>query len=237
MQFPSNARLRALLLCGAIALANGASAQTRSSAAETRAAHLTSTTQAEDADEGVSVRGFGLVGVNFFSAADSFDAVLGSRSGAIFGGGVQVTFPVGLYAEVAAWRFTADGERVFVGPDEQVFPLGIATEITVVPIELTAGWRFTNVSRHVVPYAGAGVNWYRYEEHGDFAETGEDVDERTTGFHLTGGVEGRLTRWLRVAGEATWASVPDALQGGVAAALGEDNLGGTSIRLKVLVGR
>lgn len=188
--------------------------------------------------EPIGIRGFGLFGVNYFSAEESFEAVLGSRSGAIFGGGVQVVFPIGVYAEVGAWRFSGDGERVFVGPGDEVFPLGIPTTVKVTPLEITGGWRFGNLSRRVVPYAGAGVNWTRYEETADFADGDDNVDERFTGFQLVGGVEVHLHRWIHASGEIAWSSVADALgSGGASAAFDEDNLGGTSIRFKVLIGR
>jgi hypothetical protein len=53
-----------------------------------------------------------------------------------------------------------------------------------------------------------------------------------------GGATVRLTRWLGVGGEFAWTTVPDAIgSGGVSAEFNEDNLGGTSLRLKILVGR
>jgi hypothetical protein len=55
-----------------------------------------------------------------------------------------------------------------------------------------------------------------------------------------GGVEFRIARWIGVAGEAQWATVPDALGGdpnGVSDLFDEDNLGGTTIRVKVVIGR
>ncbi|MFN2447760.1 MAG: hypothetical protein ABR606_19515 [Vicinamibacterales bacterium] len=190
------------------------------------------------AREPIGVRGFGLVGVNVFAATNSFEAVLGSRSGPIFGGGAQVTLPIGLYFEAAAWRFSADGERVFIGPGDEVFPLGIATTVRVTPLEITAGWRFRTISRRIVPYAGAGFDSYRYEETADFAEGGDDLDERFTGYHIVGGIEVRLYRLVHASGEVAWSSVPDAFgESGAAAEFGEDNLGGTSIRFKILVGR
>lgn len=195
-------------------------------------------TPRENQPEAIGIRGFALVGLNAFTAEQSFDAVLGSGSGGIFGGGVQVVLPVGLYAELGAWRFSADGERVFVGPRDEVFPLGIPTTIRVTPLELTAGWRFPRLARRLVPYAGGGVSWYRYKETASFAESGDDVDERFTGYQLLGGVDVQLHRWVHASGELAWSSVPDALgKSGASAAFNEDNLGGTSIRLKILVGR
>ena len=70
-----------------------------------------------------------------FTAADSFDAILGEPSGPIFGGGARVGLPWGgLFVDVGAWRFHADGERAFVFNDE-VIPLGIPVDVTVTPIE------------------------------------------------------------------------------------------------------
>ena len=64
------------------------------------------------------------------------------------------------------------------------------------------------------------------------------MDERFNGFHILGGVEFKATRWLGVGGEIAFTSVPDALgAGGVSEAFDEDNLGGTSYRLKISVGR
>ncbi len=188
--------------------------------------------------ERIGVRGFGSVGGVTFSAAQSFDAVLGSSTGVNFGGGGQVTIPGGLYVEAFAWRFSARGERVFVGPDDEVFPLGIPTRVTLTPLELTGGYRFRNVSRRFVPYGGGGVSWYRYKETADFAESGDDLDDRFTGFHVLGGVEYRAHRWVGVLGEVGWSSVPDALgAAGASAAFGEDDLGGAIFRVKVAVGR
>ncbi len=188
--------------------------------------------------ERLGIRGLGSVGGIQFSAAQSFDAVLGSSTGVTFGGGGQVTIPGGLYVEAIAWKFSDRGERVFVGPDEKVFSLGIPTRVTLTPLELTGGYRFRNVSRHVVPYGGGGVSWYRYQETADFSGSSDDVDDRFTGFHVLGGVEYRAHRWVGVLGEVGWSSVPDALgAAGAAAAFGEDDLGGAIFRVKVAVGR
>ncbi|MEZ5283422.1 MAG: outer membrane beta-barrel protein [Vicinamibacterales bacterium] len=193
---------------------------------------------AVSAAQTLDVKGYGLIGNVSFTAADSFDAVLDTSSGTIFGGGAEVGLPLGgLYVGIGGWRFEKDGERVFV-LDNQVYPLGIPVTVQVTPIELTAGWRFKNLSRRVVPYAGAGWSSYRYRETSEFADAGENVDERFSGFHVLGGAEVRLTGWLGVGGEVAWARIPDALgAGGVSEAFGDTDLGGTSIRLKISVGR
>ena len=188
--------------------------------------------------QGIDIKGYGLVGGMSFAASESFDAVLGTSSGVIFGGGAEVGLPWGgLYFGVGAWRFSEDGERVFVSGSE-VFPLGIPLTIEVTPIEVTGGWRFKNVSPRFVPYVGAGWSSYAYKETSDFADAGDDVDERFSGFHILGGAEFKLTRWLGVGGELAWTTVPDALgTGGASRAFDETDLGGVSYRLKISVGR
>ena len=188
--------------------------------------------------QGVDIKGYGLVGGMSFAASESFDAVLDTSSGVIFGGGAEVGLPWGgLYFGVGAWRFSDEGERVFVSGSE-VFRLGIPVTIEVTPIEVTGGWRFKSISPRLVPYVGAGWSSYAYKETSDFAEAGDNVDERFSGFHVLGGAEFKLSRWLGVGGELAWSTVPDALgAGGASRAFDETDLGGVSYRLKISVGR
>lgn len=188
-------------------------------------------------DNAIGVRGFVTFGSITLTAEDSFDAVLGRTSGPIVGGGGQVLLPWGIYVQVGAGQFKQDGERVFVGPNQQVFRLGIPLEITMTPVEVTGGWRFRRW-RQVVPYGGGGFTQLRYKETSEFADPGENVDERFNGFHLVGGVEYQPLRWLAIGGELAWSTVPDAIgAGGVSAIFNEDDLGGTTLRVKVAVGR
>jgi opacity protein-like surface antigen len=188
-------------------------------------------------DNPVGVRGFATFGNITFQAEESFDAIFETPSGPIFGGGGQVLLPWGIYVEVAASQFKRDGERAFVGPDQEVFRLGIPLEVTITPLEVTGGWRFRKWERFV-PYGGGGYSSYRYKETSDFADPDENVDERFSGFHVVGGAEYLPFRWIAIGGEVAWSSIADALgQGGVSAAFNEDNLGGTTVRLKISVGR
>jgi opacity protein-like surface antigen len=192
----------------------------------------------QPAEAQVSLRGFGDVGLTRFSASDSFEAVLGESRGMVFGGGGEVVLPRGIFAGVRVSRFQGDGSRVFVSGGE-VFDLGIDTTIRVMPIELTGGIRLGGWQR-VVPYVGGGVGWHRYEESSDFAGSDEDVKETFSGYHVLGGGEFRLGRWFAVAGEAQWTTVPDALgqnPSSVSAAFDETDLGGTTVRVKFIVGR
>lgn len=184
------------------------------------------------------LRGFGDVGSTTFTAEQSFTAVLGSEGGRVFGGGVEVVLPQRVFVNVRASRFRKVGQRVFLFNGEP-FDLGIPTTITVTPVELTSGYRF-DFGWYLVPYGGAGLGWHRYEETSRFAEASENVNQRFTGYHVVGGAEFRLARWIGAAAEAQWATVPDALGGdpnGVSREFDESDLGGVTFRLKVVVGR
>lgn len=194
------------------------------------------------------LRGVVHAGLITFQAQDSFEAVLDTRSGPIFGGGVQVRLPWNLYAEVGGSRFRQDGERVFVGPNREVFRLGIPTTITITPIEFTGGYRYRPCLRNprmrtcqpsrFAAYGGGGLTVMRYEEVSDFAGPDENLNEWFRGFHVVGGADYQLQRWVAVGGEVAWSSVPDAFgETGAAAALGDDNLGGTTFRVKLTIGR
>jgi hypothetical protein len=220
------------------------------------------TTSAQQNPSPIRVRGLVTFGAATFQAQESFEAILESRGGLMYGGGGQVLLPLDFYAEVGVWRFSSNGERAFVGPDQEIFPLGIPVDVSVTPIEITGGWRYRHCPQpprapgtprtlpparttpstrpcapRVIPYVGGGLSIYKYTETSEFADASEDVDERFSGYHLLGGAEVRLHRWVSVGGEVGWSSVPDALDGGVAAAFDEHNLGGATFRIKFTVGR
>ncbi|MGE0363856.1 MAG: hypothetical protein AB7H93_14215 [Vicinamibacterales bacterium] len=187
----------------------------------------------------LSLQGFGMAGLTFFTAKETFDAVLDTSTGSMVGGGVRLIIPGGPYLEVGAWRFRRDGERVFVGSGGDVFRLGIPATVTMTPLEVTAGWRFRGLlGRRVTPYLGAGFTSLRYEETSEFADSGENVSDRFSGYHLTGGAEMRLHRWVALTGDMMWTAVPDAIGGaGASQVFEEDDLGGTSLRLRLVIGR
>jgi opacity protein-like surface antigen len=190
-------------------------------------------------DPPVSVRGFVEAGVRTFTASQGFDAVLGTHRGTIVGGGVEAVLGRHLFVSFGVSQFQKDGERAFVHEGE-VFPLGIDTTITIVPIEISAGYRFSNPRRRLTPYVGGGLAWHRYEETSEFAASGEDAAFTKAGLQVLGGVEWKAARWVGVAGEGTWMRVPDAfadLPTSAAAAFGETDLGGASVRVKLVIGR
>lgn len=186
----------------------------------------------------VSLRGFGDVGWTTFAAEQSFTAVLGSDTGRVFGGGVDVVLARHVFVTLRASRFREVGQRVFLFEGMQ-FNFGIPTTITVTPLELTAGYRLDR-GWHIVPYGGAGISRTRYEETSTFSEADENIDARFSGYHVMGGAEVRLAQWLGAAAEAQWATVPDAFgndPNSVSQEFEESNLGGMTFRVKVVVGQ
>lgn len=209
-------------------------AQTRPAGQQRPAARAPRTRQPDR----FAVRGYGLAGLHWFTASQTFEAVTGSGSGPAYGGGLRVHIPGGAYVDVGAWRYSADGERVFVTTSREVFKLGIPATVTVTPLEITAGWRFPNLLGPVSPHIGVGYTSLAYEETGDFAQSGDDASERYGGYHVAAGAEVRLHRWVGLIAEGAWTSVKDGFgEAGASKAFGEDNLGGTSLRLKLVIGR
>jgi opacity protein-like surface antigen len=188
---------------------------------------------------GLSVRGYGEAGIHWFAASKTFDAVLGSSTGPIFGGGVEALWNRKLSISFDVSRFQATGERVFVFDDE-VFPLGIETSIDIVPIAVNVAYRLERPRSSITPFVGGGINWHRYSETSDFAAAGEDVSATYTGIHALGGAEWRVSRYVAVGGVARWMSVRDALGAeptSAASAFDEHDLGGFDFRVRIVVGR
>ena len=184
----------------------------------------------------LSVRGFAQVGGIFFTAADSFRAVLDNPRGILFGGGGQVVLGNGLYVQAEIERTEKTGDRALV-VNEKLFQLDAPNTTTVTPILFTVGGRAIGAGR-TTPYVGAGVGWYHLEETSSLAPSSQNIDEHHVGYHVVGGAEYRFASLLTFAGEIQWASVPGALgESGVSRILDETDLGGTTFRFRVLVGK
>jgi opacity protein-like surface antigen len=192
----------------------------------------------------IRVRVEGQAGYTMFAAKQSFNAVLGTSKGVSYGGGAGVLIGRHLFVDVEVSRFRHSGERVFLGANQQRFSLGIPLESEVLPIEVSAGWRFIGrpplgtLARaayrpRVVPFAGGGIGIVKYKETSKFAEAGDDVNDRFTSYHVGGGVEFSVSRHVGVIGEGLYRWVPDALgTAGVSKAFGETDLGGGAIRVR-----
>jgi len=196
---------------------------------------LATTAQAQTSE--FMLRGFADIGSTTFTAERSFEAVLGDAGGPVWGGGVEVVLPFPIFIDVRASQFKQTGERVFLYQGQQ-YDLGIPTTVTITPLTLVGGYR-ADFGWRVVPYGGGGVGWHRYRETSQFAEASENVDERFQGYHLLGGAEFVLTRWIGTAVEAEWSTVPDALgrdANGVSKEFNETDLGGVTFRVKIVIG-
>lgn len=182
------------------------------------------------------IRGFGQFGTQLFTAGDSFEAVLDSKWGTAYGAGAQVVFSNGLFVQAAFDRFEKTGSRVIVS-DTQVFRTSIPNTVTLTPILATIGYRET-AARRVIGYAGGGVGWHLLEEDSPALANTGSYSEGHIGYHVSGGAEFRLAPFAWLAGEVQWASVPDGLgESGIGAAFDESDLGATTFRIKVIIGR
>lgn len=181
-----------------------------------------------------SVRAFGHVGVGRFAAADTFDLVTGTATGLWWGGGVSYVMTSGAFLQVAVEHYRAPGERAFAF-DGEVFPLGIDNVTTIIPIELTVGYRRTR--GRVVSYLGGGLATYLLREESEFSEPSDNVRDHAWVYHALGGFEWRLAGFAGAAVEGVYAIAPDGLRGGLADAFDEHDLGGLKVRVKVVIGR
>jgi opacity protein-like surface antigen len=189
------------------------------------------------AEAQVAFRGFVDGGSTTFTAKKSFKAILGKESGVVYGGGVEAVAK-NVFFNVRASRFNKTGERVFVF-EGQEFRLGIPETITITPIELNVGYRF-DFGSWLVPYAGVGAGWHKFSDTSKFNDDSENVNETFKGYQVAGGAEFRLASWLGAAAEAQWSRVPNALgqnDNSVAKTFNETDLGGTTFRVKFVIGQ
>jgi opacity protein-like surface antigen len=185
----------------------------------------------------LSIRPFFVAAAQTFTASDSFEAVFDTSRGPFFGGGVQVLIADQFVIEVGASRFEKTGERAFRTNAGSIFRLGIPLTATITPLEITGGYRF-KIWQQVRPYVAAGIGSFQYKETSDFGDEADIIDTRETGFVLNGGAEVRLHRWFGVAADVQYSRVKSILgAGGLSQQIGEDDLGGVSVRFKFIVGR
>jgi hypothetical protein len=173
-------------------------------------------------------------GSTWLTAADSFDAVAGTTRTSNIGGGAAVTLWKDAFVDVALHRLSVDGERVFVDQGT-VYRLGIPLQITMIPFDVAAGWRWRG---RISPYGAAGISRISYTERADFAGEGDDVESSGVGPLVLVGVDLRVTRLLHVGAEARYRHVNGPLgQAGVSAVFGERSIGGFASSVRVSVGR
>jgi opacity protein-like surface antigen len=190
----------------------------------------------------IGIQGFGLTGLDWPIAKESFEATALDKRPAEFGGGARVTnLWRALFVQVQATRWSSTGERVFVDSSGTSFPLGIPLEVKATHVDVTGGWRFfprnnTN-ARAPVPYLGGGVGVAKYREESPFAEPGDDLDTSATSYHALAGVDVPLRSWLAIAADIRYRYVPDLLgDDGASSAFDEEDFGGVQLALGLRIG-
>jgi hypothetical protein len=182
----------------------------------------------------ISLRGYVLASGQRFTASETFETIFDQSVQPFWGAGVALVDAGGLYIDFTFSRFKKTGQRAFFFEGEG-FGLNTPLTVTIIPIEFTAGFRFSPASR-VIPYAGGGIGSYGYEEESDF-ET-EPFEDRHVGYLAVGGVEFRISRWLGVSADVQYTHVPGIIgSGGVSQDAGESDLGGVAARFRVVFGR
>src|SRR5262245_18833440 len=167
-------------------------------------------------------RGYASGTYEWLMADDSFRAILGQRGGFFYGGGGQAIFR-NIFVDVGWEHFKKSGSRVAV-VDGEVFPLGIKDTITMEPFRVTGGYRLRLANGNTA-YVGGGGGSMHFKEVSEFAEPGENTDERFGSWNLVAGAEARAMKYLFVSVEFKYESVPDAVGApGVAGEFNEKNL-------------
>lgn len=193
--------------------------------------------QQAPANTPIGGRIFGVIEGQAMTAKDTFDAVAGETT--MFGGGAGVEVHRvwrKAFVRASASRMSVDGERVFVFGKE-VFPLGIPMEVQLTPIEIAAGWRFATPGKRVVPYLGAGTVIMRFREESQFDTSSDTVNKTFSGAVAFAGVDVHVMKFVSVGAEVGMRIIKITRPGGALGALGEDDLGGVSMRLLVSIGR
>lgn len=162
------------------------------------------------------------------NSPDAYDAVFGDPMPRL-----------GLQVEAdwrARWRFAAsadygfvEGERVLLA--DPPIGTGIDEELTMVPLHLTAAWRFRPTARWDV-YAGGGPSLLHWRDESDLdSESGTEP-----GGSVVVGLRRQPARAVwRFGGELRWSTFPGALpEGGAAGFFDEDDPGGLSLTFLAL---
>lgn len=191
---------------------------------------------APSSDPMFAPRGYVVFSRQQFAAEKTFDAIFGDASGSFRGFGADVVLARNVFIELGWSFFEKTGERVFLF-NNTVYKLGIPLTISVKPFEVAGGYRVT-AWRRVVPYGGIGIESARYEETSDFAATGDNVSVSGSGVVFVGGAEVRLARLIGVSADIHHASLKDIIgKAGISKEYREDNLGGTAVRFRIIIGR
>lgn len=175
------------------------------------------------------------------TAKDSFTAILGTSTGQVFGLGTELALRNGVFVRADVSYFSAEGERVEL-IDDEVVQLGIPLTLSLMPIEVSGGYRFSPIrfgrrgQLGVVPFVGAGAGTVRYHEATDEDHPEEEANESFGSYHFLVGADVPLGKRVAIGLELTRRWVQDGLgSGGISEAFGETDLGGTTMLVRVRV--
>jgi len=183
------------------------------------------------------IRAYFVTDFDSMTASKSFDAALDTSHLTALGGGADVVdLWKHLFARVSVTHVSKDGSRAFFDGSQAV-SLGIPLTVSMTPVEIGGGWRFSGApAARLTPYAGGGVVIVSYKETSQFADPSENFSGSFTGYNVFGGAEYSITKWLVAAGEAQFRSVPNALgdnPNSLSQAFNETDLGGFTLRITV----
>ena len=86
-----------------------------------------------------TLRPYGMLTGQAFSAQTTFKAIFGQAAEPFWGAGAQLILRRNIYIDVSASRFKKTGQRAFIN-NGQTFPLGIPLTATLTPFEGAAYW-------------------------------------------------------------------------------------------------
>ena len=84
-------------------------------------------------DERLTLRPYGMVTYEAFSAQTSFNALFGSAAQPFWGAGAELILPKHIYVDVSASRFKKTGERAFIDNGQTIHIQGISDTVTIMP--------------------------------------------------------------------------------------------------------
>ena len=191
----------------------------------------------------IAVRGFGDFGATLFSAADTFDATLGSSRGCSLAEAAKSSCRRGSSSTCACRTFPEIRGTCVRRRRRRGVPARHRHEgrhhahrglgrLSLSAARPHAEHDAVRRRRHRLAPVFGDLGFRR--------TAARTSARRFTGYHALGGVEYRMRRLFALAGEAQWTTVPDAFGSGLRSAaevFDERNLGGISFRVRFVIGR
>jgi opacity protein-like surface antigen len=171
------------------------------------------------------------------NASRSMEAVFGSSGGFVWGGTLRCDVTKSIFLSVGTRVLKRRGERVFIADaSSDIFPLGHPLRVRIVPLRLSAGYRFTGLGA-TVPYVGGGAGLVWFREWSTVGGISQESSEKKSSFHVLAGADyGKGS--IGIGAELSYSWVPDAIGvGGVSAIYEETDIGGFQIVGKLVLSR